>query len=469
VPLGDALTANSLYWTGPEGSAGVGGGMPRLYAPGTYQPASSYSHLNESTYPFGSSNALMTPIINSAESNHNPGPAVLGMFEDMGWTTGECVISSVANGMQSPCNPATNMYSQQIIIAFAAAPTTGLLSVNGSLYALGASPHQITMTGLPADGLPVDLEIYFTNESSCIANIEAAFTAPESCCEFIRYESINPLTGEVAIRNAGGCTASTAGYTIEDASGVFALETVDVSPGSPVVLTPANWAPTWSANAAVGELLLRNAAGDVVDYLEWGFPGQPLSFPAMDAGIWDYSEALQGAPPFLYTGTTSYGVELWDATYVPCAFLGLTAVDIGSCEPEGDVYDVTLEVQYEGEISFFGQVLFDGLNDFAMAPSPMTVTLENLPANGEDMDFALTMSFEELCTASYSALFTAPASCICPSDLNQSGLVEVADLLLILADFGCLADCSADINGDGSVTVQDVLAMLSDFGTSCGD
>ena len=56
----------------------------------------------------------------------------------------------------------------------------------------------------------------------------------------------------------------------------------------------------------------------------------------------------------------------------------------------------------------------------------------------------------------------------CPEDLNNNGMVEVSDVLLLLSDFGCNTECSvADINGDGSVSVADVLLLLAAFGEAC--
>ena len=62
-------------------------------------------------------------------------------------------------------------------------------------------------------------------------------------------------------------------------------------------------------------------------------------------------------------------------------------------------------------------------------------------------------------------------SCIvtpdCPEDLNNDGLISVADILELLADFGCTADCDADLNGDGATNVNDILQILAAFGGQC--
>lgn len=74
-----------VYWGGATGVAGNGGLTPRLYTASTWSSGSSYSHLDDSTYPAGSPNSLMTHALSSAEAIHHPGPITLGLFADMGW------------------------------------------------------------------------------------------------------------------------------------------------------------------------------------------------------------------------------------------------------------------------------------------------------------------------------------------------------------------------------------------------
>jgi hypothetical protein len=85
--LAAQLQSNNLFWTGANGVAANGGASPKLYAPASWESGSSYSHLDEATYPAGNANSLMTPQLGSAEAIHNPGPITLGMFRDHGWTT----------------------------------------------------------------------------------------------------------------------------------------------------------------------------------------------------------------------------------------------------------------------------------------------------------------------------------------------------------------------------------------------
>ncbi len=59
----------------------------------------------------------------------------------------------------------------------------------------------------------------------------------------------------------------------------------------------------------------------------------------------------------------------------------------------------------------------------------------------------------------------------CPWDLNGDGVVNVADLLILIFSFGPCDDpddCPADFNGDGFVGVLDLLALLQHFGRCPG-
>jgi hypothetical protein len=83
--LGGALTSLDVYWDGPRGKAAYNGRSPRLYAPRTWEPASSYSHLSTADFPPSDPNSLMTAFVGTNQVKRDPGPVVLGMFSDMGW------------------------------------------------------------------------------------------------------------------------------------------------------------------------------------------------------------------------------------------------------------------------------------------------------------------------------------------------------------------------------------------------
>jgi hypothetical protein len=54
----------------------------------------------------------------------------------------------------------------------------------------------------------------------------------------------------------------------------------------------------------------------------------------------------------------------------------------------------------------------------------------------------------------------------CAGDLNGDGATDLADLGILLADFGCLppGPCVGDLNGDGRTDLADLGILLADFG-----
>ncbi len=57
----------------------------------------------------------------------------------------------------------------------------------------------------------------------------------------------------------------------------------------------------------------------------------------------------------------------------------------------------------------------------------------------------------------------------CVGDINQTGSVDVFDLLLLLEAWGsCPAPCPADLNNSGAVDVFDLLLLLQNWG-ACPD
>ena len=82
LALGQALQS-PLVWAGANGIAANRGVKPLLYTPNPYQPGSSVSHLDESTFANDGLDALMTPEWPGGAVFHQLGPLVLGMLADM--------------------------------------------------------------------------------------------------------------------------------------------------------------------------------------------------------------------------------------------------------------------------------------------------------------------------------------------------------------------------------------------------
>ena len=59
--------------------------LPRLYAPSTWDGGSSIYHLDDTTYPAGDLNSLMTHAMGKGEAIHDPGPNTEAIMFEMGW------------------------------------------------------------------------------------------------------------------------------------------------------------------------------------------------------------------------------------------------------------------------------------------------------------------------------------------------------------------------------------------------
>ena len=126
--LGSAMTSNQLRFNGPFAIEANDGTGPRIYSPSAFALGSSCVHLNESSYPDGNPNELMTPFSPAGSSNHWPGPICLAIMRDIGW--------NLAPDVGVPLH-----LSSSTLDVFPN-PTTGLLSVSVPFR----SPATVTIT-----------------------------------------------------------------------------------------------------------------------------------------------------------------------------------------------------------------------------------------------------------------------------------------------------------------------------------
>jgi hypothetical protein len=139
--LGGVLrgVSGGVRWGGSAGTAANGGTQPVLYAPTQWEEGSSFSHLSEATYPASSGNGLMSPILNAGEAEHDPGPIVLGMFQDMGWPA-SATVPAASPGYYHAVQPVpiSRLKSQTGIKAGVAidVPVTGHFGVPANVTAV---------------------------------------------------------------------------------------------------------------------------------------------------------------------------------------------------------------------------------------------------------------------------------------------------------------------------------------------
>lgn len=86
------------------------------------------------------------------------------------------------------------------------------------------------------------------------------------------------------------------------------------------------------------------------------------------------------------------------------------------------------------------------------------------PDDGDPIDALSSSSRTVANLLEFDVLDVIIAELSCPGDANADGFIDVADLLVILANWGPCPGCGADLDGSGVVNVTDLLIMLANWG-----
>ncbi|WP_412560890.1 fibronectin type III domain-containing protein [Winogradskyella sp. MIT101101] len=111
---------------------------------------------------------------NSVNSSGKP-PKLIVLYDS------NCPLKKIEKGATNACNELDDTYSQDIIVTYVNPPLTGTLEVNGQSFTIGTSPQTVTLTGLNADGLDVDVSAFFSDLPTCIVSEDNLFEAPSAC------------------------------------------------------------------------------------------------------------------------------------------------------------------------------------------------------------------------------------------------------------------------------------------------
>ena len=146
-----------------------------------------------------------------------------------------------------------------------------------------------------------------------------------------------------------------------------------------------------------------------------------------------------------------------DAT--ACNFNPDATVDNGTC-----TYGVAAYVDEDGDGYGYGSAMFMTV----CTPFPPGISLNNSDCDDTlDTVYPGASGTGEGIDNNCDNVIDGDELVPCPGDINGDGSITVADILIVLSEFGCTIGCSADVDADGSVTVSDVLVVLSLFGNPC--
>ena len=218
---------NGLFFVGFDAAQVFNGAPVPIYAPSTFRPGSSYSHLDQDTFG-NTENALMRPRIDSQSATHTPGPVMCGMLSDMGWPMGaNCNsllgIESAISVSTEPLNFGVSNIGSRVTQTFrienlpsAEDPLSGLISFENDNFSVSASQERFTIQPGGAINAAVrydpsaasidDSELLLFHNSSLMANpvrIELNAEALERSQEFALDQNYpNPFNTQTRIEYA---------------------------------------------------------------------------------------------------------------------------------------------------------------------------------------------------------------------------------------------------------------------------
>ena len=132
-----------------------------------------------------------------------------------------------------------------------------------------------------------------------------------------------------------------------------------------------------------------------------------------------------------------------------CTISNLSAGSQTTCSDADNTYTQEVIVSYSNKPSSG----FLNVNDqyFLIGTSPQTVTLTDLPANGNDVDVVAKFTADADCSVAANALFTAPSSC----SESTCAIFTRADLGLAISD-GAASSVSSTVSLNGNLSVTDI-------------
>lgn len=244
---GDAVVGNNLFFNG-DLSVTTLGSRPKLYAPTTYNGGSSFSHLDESTYPAGHEHSLMSPQVGSGESIFDPGVS-LDIFADMGW-----FITIIDHDID---RLVVDNFSDDIFVQIELKSDTNIVSNNLKVvysYDDFVTPNEVFLVddennlysaSIPNPGQQAEVKYYFEGiEDGLGRQVRSPMPAGSSYSVFVR--NVATATLPFALPNNGDFENGSAGFFSVPIKGGIDLWQLG-APGNSL-MTSGSPANVWKTN-----------------------------------------------------------------------------------------------------------------------------------------------------------------------------------------------------------------------------
>lgn len=140
--LAKALTSNEVYWNGTRATSANDGNQAQLHAPKDWYD-SSLSHLDGS-YAKTSNSLMAYNGISAGNPQLEPGPIVLGMLQDMGWTLKSGTTATDKIQLESPIKVYTSGY-EIVIEGCKQTDKVMIYDFTGKVRSISNGPGQINL------------------------------------------------------------------------------------------------------------------------------------------------------------------------------------------------------------------------------------------------------------------------------------------------------------------------------------
>lgn len=346
------------------------------------------------------------------------------------------------DGIPTSVNPTSGATFRVNVSASAATPTPG----SGTLsYRIGAGSYTtVAMTQNAANEYTATLpgatclsfeEFYVTSGTSA-GNFSSPLGAPSTAYRAISAGSVTTALDDAFETNLGwtvgpGNTATTGNWNRMNPQGTGAQPEDDITAAPGAIC----WVTDGNAGSGIGSFDVDGGLTRLSS------PTLNLSTgPDAFVQYWRWYSNTQGDNPSLDT----FRVEISNTN--GSTWLPLETVGPGPAEANGGWFFRSFRV-----------------NDFVAPNATVRVRFTAEDAGGGSIVEAAIDDFRAY-TADCAS--TTP----CPGDLNGDGSIGLADLTVLLSNFGTASGAGpedGDMNGDGAVDLADLTEFLSLFGSAC--
>ena len=284
IELAEAITGIKLFWYGTKTWEANGGHRPvLLWAPGEYG-RSSVAHLDYDAYPPGTPNELMNPFQPKGQAAHEPGPIVLAMLGDMGWTIREQTLQiphfGVGSGLSSDVVVTNRSSTETADVAIDVWDPEGNALDGNRILGVGADRFDLPPLGSRTLTLSHDEEGVLTGSMTVSSDtlvsavvrfdfqgtgITGVGTSPRLRTAIAPVRRAGNLSSGVAVRNTE-LTAQTIDLELKDESGLVvpggeASRTIKA--GGRIAAFIEQFFPEADTTDFKGEIFIRARAGQI--------------------------------------------------------------------------------------------------------------------------------------------------------------------------------------------------------------